>query len=186
MEGLMVGDAIDRLGLVRDFVNTLDLEEEKESVPTPEALAAWLAGRGLLSNDERISADEHSLALATRERIRRMLLANNGEPSHPEDLEALDSLAAEAAVTARFRSGGMRLEPRATGTVGALGRILAVIAEAMAEGNWTRLKACSSHTCQWAFFDRSKNHSAHWCSMQTCGNRAKARQFRQRRRAGEP
>ena len=181
----MAADGLDRLGLVRDFVNTLDLEEAKESIPTPAALGEWLAGRGLLSGDERISPEEHALALETRERIRRLLLANNGEPVDREDLEALDRLAGEAAVTARFGSDGMRLEPRAAGTLGALGRILSVIGEAMAEGNWTRLKACSSHTCQWAFFDRSKNHSAHWCSMQTCGNRAKARQFRERRRAGE-
>ena len=181
----MAGDGLDRLGLVKDFVNTLDLEEEKETVGTPQALAAWLAERRLLADDERISAEEHALALATRERIRRMLLANNGEPAHPEDLEALDRLAGQAAVTARFDSRGMRLEPRAGGPVGALGQILAVVAEAMAEGNWTRLKACSNHTCEWAFFDRSKNHSAHWCSMKTCGNRAKARQFRERHRTEE-
>jgi predicted RNA-binding Zn ribbon-like protein len=58
-----------------------------------------------------------------------------------------------------------------------------MIAEAMAEGSWGRLKACSDHGCQWAFFDRSKNRSGHWCSMRVCGNRAKARQFRERRRS---
>jgi predicted RNA-binding Zn ribbon-like protein len=31
------------------------------------------------------------------------------------------------------------------------------------------------------FFDRSKNHSSCWCSMESCGNRAKARRFRQKR-----
>jgi predicted RNA-binding Zn ribbon-like protein len=38
----------------------------------------------------------------------------------------------------------------------------------------------------WAFYDRSKNRSGHWCSMRVCGNRAKARQFRERRRAEGP
>jgi predicted RNA-binding Zn ribbon-like protein len=170
-----------RLDLVKDFVNTLDLEEARDVVETPAELAAWLSDRGLLA-ERRVSAEHHARALDTREALRRLLLANNGEPAHTEDLAALDRLAAEAGVTARFRPGGMRLEPGAGGVIGALGRLVAIVAEAMAEGSWGRLKACSNHGCQWAFYDHSKNHSAHWCSMKVCGNRAKARQFRERRR----
>jgi predicted RNA-binding Zn ribbon-like protein len=170
-----------RLDLVRDFVNTFDLEEDTDVVKTPAELAAWLSARGLLA-EQRVSSQDHALALEVRETIRRLLLVNNGEPQHPEDLAALDRLAADAAVTARFRPGGMRLEPIAGGVIGALGQLVAIMAEAMVEGNWGRLKACSDHGCQWAFYDRSKNHSAHWCSMKVCGNRAKARQFRERRR----
>jgi predicted RNA-binding Zn ribbon-like protein len=50
----------------------------------------------------------------------------------------------------------------------------------MSEGTWSRLKACLADTCQWAFYDQSKNRSAHWCSMAVCGNRAKARAYRNR------
>jgi predicted RNA-binding Zn ribbon-like protein len=170
-----------RLDLVRDFVNTFDLEEGTDVVKTPAELAAWLSARGLLA-EHRVSPQDHALALEVREITRRLLLVNNGERQHPEDLAALDRLAAEAAVTARFRPGGMRLEPIAGGVIGALGQLVAIMAEAMVEGSWGRLKACSDHGCQWAFYDRSKNHSAHWCSMKVCGNRAKARQFRERRR----
>ncbi|MBA3843301.1 MAG: ABATE domain-containing protein, partial [Actinobacteria bacterium] len=35
--------------LVIDFVNTLDLRPYEEGLTTPAALAAWLAGRGLLA-----------------------------------------------------------------------------------------------------------------------------------------
>ncbi len=41
---------------------------------------------------------------------------------------------------------------------------------------------CSSDTCQWAFYDRSKNRSGRWCSMQVCGNRTKTRAYRARQR----
>jgi predicted RNA-binding Zn ribbon-like protein len=51
----------------------------------------------------------------------------------------------------------------------------------MGDGTWRRLKACSAETCQWAFYDGSRNRSGVWCTMQTCGNRAKARSFRQRK-----
>jgi predicted RNA-binding Zn ribbon-like protein len=181
----MAGDGIGRLALVRDFVNTLDLEEETETLSGPAELADWLSEHGLLAAPAA-TPEEHALALATRETIRRLLLANNGEESHPEDLATLDRLATRASLTPRFSAEGMRLEPRAGGVTGALGRLLAIVAEAMAEGNWNRLKACSDHGCQWAFYDRSKNHSAHWCSMKVCGNRAKARQFRMRGKQVSP
>jgi predicted RNA-binding Zn ribbon-like protein len=42
------------------------------------------------------------------------------------------------------------------------------------------LKACPADDCQYAFYDRSRNHSAVWCDMKVCGNRAKVRQFRTR------
>jgi predicted RNA-binding Zn ribbon-like protein len=181
----MEGDGIGRLALVRDFVNTLDLEEDRETIGGPAELAGWLLERGLLvpaGSAPNATPEEQALALETRETIRRLLLANSGEPGKPDDLAALDRLAADAALTPRFQAGGMRLEPMAGGVTGALGRLLAIIAEAMAEGSWSRLKACSDHGCQWAFYDRSKNHSAHWCSMKVCGNRAKARQFREKQR----
>ena len=60
--------------------------------------------------------------------------------------------------------------------------VLAGVAEARAVGTWERLKACSLSSCQWAFYDRSKNRSGRWCSMQTCGNRTKTRSYRSRRR----
>jgi predicted RNA-binding Zn ribbon-like protein len=37
--------------------------------------------------------------------------------------------------------------------------------------------------CEWAFYDRTKNRSGRWCRMDQCGNLAKAKAFRERRRA---
>jgi len=48
------------------------------------------------------------------------------------------------------------------------------------EGIWSRLKVCPNEACQWAFYDRSRNRSGRWCMMEVCGNRMKARSFRQR------
>jgi predicted RNA-binding Zn ribbon-like protein len=58
--------------------------------------------------------------------------------------------------------------------------VLAAAAEAMADGSWQRLKACRSDTCRWAFVDNARNRSRQWCSMSVCGNRQKARMFRER------
>jgi predicted RNA-binding Zn ribbon-like protein len=61
--------------------------------------------------------------------------------------------------------------------------LLAIVHEAIGKGHWERLKACREHTCEWAFYDHTKNRSGAWCNMQVCGNRAKARAYRERRAA---
>ncbi len=180
----MANRALGPLGLVQDFVNTLELDEDGgETIGTPEALGAWLRERRLLDG-ERVTAADQARAVELREALRRLLLANNGGPLHQADLALLNQVAAESGLRPHFVAGGqVVLEPTAHGAQGALGRLLAAVSGAMNEGTWCRLKACADHGCRWAFYDCSKNHSGHWCSMEVCGNRAKARQFRQRRRS---
>jgi predicted RNA-binding Zn ribbon-like protein len=179
----MANRAPGSLGLVQAFVNTLDVEEAREELDSPEALRRWLDESGLLSSGE-VTAANYGRALELREALRRLLLANNGGVRLTADLELLDRIARESGLLPRFTvEGGFRLEPAADGGRGALGRLLALVSEAMREGTWSRLKACDEGSCQWAFFDQSRNRSGRWCSMEVCGNRAKARQFRRRRGA---
>jgi predicted RNA-binding Zn ribbon-like protein len=183
----MATQAPGSLGLVQDFVNTLEMEPrpreaDVERLATPEALAGWLRERDLLP-ESRAGADDLARALELREAIRRLLLANNGAPAHQADLALLDRVARESGLRPRFVAADrVVLEPAVGGVIGALGRLLAAVSEAMNQGTWQRLKACGDQGCRWAFYDSSKNRSGHWCSMESCGNRAKARQFRQRRR----
>jgi predicted RNA-binding Zn ribbon-like protein len=44
----------------------------------------------------------------------------------------------------------------------------------------SRVRACPGNGCGWLFLDRSGRRR--WCTMDTCGNRAKARRFAARRR----
>ena len=53
----------------------------------------------------------------------------------------------------------------------------------MADGTWSRLKACRAGTCRWAFYDHTRNRSGVWCTMDVCGNRTKVRSFRERQDA---
>ena len=181
----MANRASGSLGLVQDFVNTLEVDAGRDAIPTPEALAAWLAARGLLRGDGGAGEAGHALAVEFREVLRRLLLANNGAAADVADLALLDRVAAEGGLRPRFPSGDrVVLEPAEPGVRGALGRLLAAVADAMNDGTWSRLKACADRSCLWVFYDRSRNRSAHWCSMEVCGNRAKARQFRRRHKAG--
>jgi predicted RNA-binding Zn ribbon-like protein len=45
------------------------------------------------------------------------------------------------------------------------------------------VRECGAGECRWLFLDTSKNRSRQWCSMQSCGNREKARRHYQRVRA---
>jgi len=47
-----------------------------------------------------------------------------------------------------------------------------------------RLSFCANPECDWLFVDESKNHSRQWCSMGSCGSRAKMARYRSRKRDG--
>jgi predicted RNA-binding Zn ribbon-like protein len=170
------------LELVRQFLNTHDVEEGVDEIADPDGLRAWLADHDLGTSAQLEAADVERAA-AMRESLRALTFANNGEPLEPEAVPTLNSLAADAHLLVRFDDHGHTvLTPAGEGAEAALGELLAVVFRSMAEGTWPRLKACRDETCQWAFYDRSKNRSATWCSMEVCGNRAKARAYRERRR----
>ena len=120
--------------------------------------------------------------------MRRLLLANNGDAGNGDDA-ALERLRAEAArVPLQVRFDGesrSALVPGGDGIDAVIGELIGIVHEAMADGTWRRLKACRSETCEWAFYDRSRNRSGTWCSMAVCGNREKARSYRHRHGAAK-
>jgi predicted RNA-binding Zn ribbon-like protein len=169
------------LELVRRFVNTRDVEEGKDELDSPESLLGWFSGMGLLDDEEIADEKDLKRALALREGIRSLLAANNGEGVEPADLRELNRVAGSVCLRVRFEEdGGPTLGPESSGVSAALGRILAAVVRATDEGIWGRLKVCTNDACQWAFYDRSRNRSGKWCTMEVCGNRMKARTFRQR------
>ena len=177
------GRAGGSIGLVQAFVNTVDLESGPEELTEPGHLAEWLAAHELLAAGARADEADLAHAIALREALRGVIGANSGGSVYPVDLATLNQAAATSKLRPRFGPDGRaRLEPEASGVTGALGRIVAAAFAAMDDEDWGRLKLCSSPTCRWAYFDRSRNHSSRWCTMATCGNRAKARRFRQQRK----
>jgi predicted RNA-binding Zn ribbon-like protein len=170
------------LELVRGFVNTLDVESGADELGTARGVETWLRDVGLLPTGG-VSAPERRRVVALREALRAHLRANNGVSLPREAVAVLDRQSARSRVGVRFGRDGATLESAAAGVDGALGRLLAHVARAMADGTWSSLKACRADDCRWAFVDSSRNHSRHWCSMEVCGNRQKARTFRARARS---
>jgi predicted RNA-binding Zn ribbon-like protein len=98
-------------------------------------------------------------------------------------LRTLNSAAGAAPLRVVFDTVGRpALKAVEGGLDHALARLFAIIECASYEGTWWRMKICDADDCEWAFYDHTKNRSGAWCSMESCGNRAKGRAYRERRR----
>jgi predicted RNA-binding Zn ribbon-like protein len=174
-----------RLGLVQAFTNSFwDLDAAGADMWADLAgYREWLARRGF--DGPAAGERDRVRAVTLREAIRALARghhdARDAAAPAAEPLAVLDDLARTAPLHLRF-DPAPRHEPDGTGPDAALGLVLGVVAEAMAEGTWSRLKACPGPHCGWLFYDASRNRSSQWCSMRLCGNRVKGREFRARRR----
>lgn len=168
----------DHTDLLLAFVNSVDHEERTDDLTTPGELSSWLAEHGLGSSLRATRADLE-LARRLRDALREAMRAHHdgtGEPS------TLDELAAELPMVLELTDAAPSLRPAGDGVRGALAWLVVAVATGGADGTWPRLKICASDECRWAFFDASKNQSRTWCEW-GCGNRAKTRSYRDRRRA---
>ncbi len=169
---------------LQDFVNTNDLEGGDDKLGTPRQLRDWLVADGALSATSRVTADEHRRTIAVREGLRTLGRANNDEPLDTSLVQAMNEAAGRLPLVARVISPSTwRLAPGSGGVDGFLAGIMATLVSAMADGSWSRVKACRNDTCRWLFFDQSRNRSGTWCTMAICGSRMKARAYRARRRS---
>ena len=172
------------LALVQSFLNTRwDLRADHgEAFVSGEALAAWLSARDLLSFKRQLDDDDLRRALAVREGLRAVAFSNNGHRLDESAVDAMHRASASARAGIRIEPNGPRfLLDADAGLDGAIGALYAIVAGAMIDGSWRRLKACPGRHCGWAFYDHSRNQSARWCSMSVCGDREKSRVYYRRR-----
>jgi predicted RNA-binding Zn ribbon-like protein len=168
--------------VVQEFANTLDVEAGTDSIDSPAGLRTWLVERGLAPGDVRPTDDDIGRVTEFREALRALLRANNGGSLDPDELRRLNR-AGRSGLRVRFgEDAGAALEPQSEEAIAAaMSTIVAIVFVAIADGTFRRLKACPGRNCGWAFYDRSKNQSARWCSMAICGSREKVRAHRARR-----
>jgi len=161
-------------------------------------LLAWSLHTGLLGEGEaqalarearrreQEAAAALKRALALRGAIYRICAAviHKARPSASE-LDLLNQELNVAHGRVRLGVGEENFVWEWTDTKNALDRMLWRIADSAAEmlttDDLTRLRECPGEDCGWLFLDVSKNSRRQWCDMQTCGNLAKVRRFRQRR-----
>jgi predicted RNA-binding Zn ribbon-like protein len=146
------------------------------------SLSAWLAREGLARSANDALARR---ALRLREALRELLWTNNGGPPASAASAAVNAEARRLGFETRITADGRILHGwRAAGPQAFLGRVLAAMLTAIADGSWSRMKACAAADCRYAFYDRTKNRSARWCDVAGCGPKLRMRAYR--RRAGRP
>lgn len=74
---------------------------------------------------------------------------------------------------------GLRWEWLETASELPLWRLALSAEDLLTSDRMEMVRSCASPDCRWLFLDTSKNHSRRWCEMSLCGNRMKARRFRQ-------
>jgi predicted RNA-binding Zn ribbon-like protein len=171
------------LGVVRDFVNTLDRDEGTDELESRKGLSTWLASADLVEPGEPVETTEAELELALRFRVglRRALELNHDGVTEP--VPALQDALAELPVSLAWDGAAPVLTTSASGALGGLARVALAAHEAVSSGEWVRLKICAFDECEWAYVDHSKNRSRAYCEY-GCGNKLKTRAYRARQRAG--
>jgi len=169
------------LELVRAFVNTRDLELGTDALTTPAALDAWLHRHAPAASGPAATPADLRDALALREGLRGLLLANaTGAAPAPQAVDAVAAAGRLCALRAQPGPDGIVLVAAGTGVEAALGRLLAIVVVAQASGTWPRLKACPGDGCQWALFDHTRSRTRTWCASAKCGARSRSRAYRRR------
>ncbi len=172
------------LAVLQRFLNLHDHDAEGLTLDPPlEMVRAFLVERDLLTPKERFTEADRETCLELRRALRALILTTEGEPLSPVDAQVIDRLGVEAGLHPHFHAEHEpTLEPRGEGVPAAFGRVVAIAFVAAFDGTFEHLKTCASEDCRAVFYDRSKNHSGRWCSMEVCGNRAKVRAWRERQR----
>ena len=155
-------DAERDVELVLAFLNTCDVESDTDVLESADLWREWSAARGLGD------AGDRDRAQLVRRTVRDAVSCAPGAPPEPISLP----------VPVVLRDG----VPVLAGN-DALSRVLAASVHLVHTGHWDRIKICPAEDCLWAFYDRSRNKSRTWCSMRVCGNREKARSWRERHTA---
>jgi len=174
-----------------DFINTLehDGDASTEELETPGAAIAWLVGRGLVHADSipaQRASDERLLARVLHARAAFREIADAVHGHRPADAAALDevnrTLRAREVVLLEPASDGVSVGHRHEGDPidDALARLAEPLVAEIASGRPDRLRVCANDACRWVFFDHSPTGRRRWCSMRSCGNRAKAARHRER------
>jgi len=173
------------LSLVQAFANTFwDLERGRpEQFGSPSSLSRWLCDHELLELGTTLGPADLRRVLDVREGLRAMLFLNNGAE---EDHQAGERLNRALRGRGMFAQLDARKRPEfkaeRRNLDAALATIATIVAVAQLEGSWSHLKACRGEHCGWTFYDHSRNQAGSWCAMSICGSRAKARDYRRRRK----
>lgn len=171
--------------LAVDLLNTVIVQDGalRDLLLEPGSAGAWaeatgVGGHDVLPGDARELRNFRELLRRglvhwadTGRASRELVAALNGRVARDPEIDEL-MIAAGKVIVQRRRAGA------------AVDRVYGAVARSAADlllhGDPGRLRKCANPECVLRFYDVSKAGRRRWCSMRTCGGRAKARAFRSR------
>jgi len=193
--------------LCLDFANTLDWhgsDHPEETLYSYADLLRWAVDRRAIDEQEAALLQERAgrepelagqvfrQALDLREAIYRTFssLAASGNPTL-DDLDVVNDALRRSLPHLQLAEGDRKYLWLWVNPEAALDRVIwdtALSAGQLLGGDdLDRVRECADqHGCGWLFLDTTKNRSRRWCSMQGCGNRAKARRHYARQKTLRP
>lgn len=172
-----------------DFVNTVswfDTARAHDWLDRPGNVTAWAFAAGILNERNRDMLDarpptqlgkELGQVHQIRDDLRRVVrpLAFGKEPSSTT-IETLTALVHQVCVNRRIDPASHQwiwTDPASLPEV--LGPVIWNAAQVLTSADRTRIGHCPS--CNWIFYDTTRNRSRRWCDMADCGSRDKALRY---------
>lgn len=168
--------ALDLVGTVAERDST-----RLEQLAAPADVDAWLLRAGVVDVDPRADAADLRATVDLREALYEVLRAATSAHALPRPaLATINAAAAGPPVTVRLAGPG---ELHRSGDVAAaLSTIARAAVDLLGGDDLARVRWCAGDACTHPFLDRSRAGQRRWCGMAGCGDRAKARAYRARRR----
>ncbi|MEO3873334.1 ABATE domain-containing protein [Nonomuraea sp. B12E4] len=170
-----------------DFANTVRERATawRDLLETPADLAGWFVAAGIgdrpLTVDDELLTRARELREAIDQGIRAILLEEDFPPASEQIINAwlVRAVGNPPHLDTSQRVPVLRtLTTTPSDAHGALCRIALDAAELIGTDARATIRVCASAPCNALFVDKSAGRRRRWCSMATCGNRAKAAQFR--------
>jgi len=182
-----------------DFANSAErVGKDGEGLEKLEELLSFLKSMGHLHEEEASSyhmylfqnADRCQQVMKDLRQLRERFIASLGQASSgwPIDPAFVGDL---NDILARYQSrlqllpgdGGYELHVQLVedGPEQLMYPVLKDMAEFLASDQLEKVRQCASDTCNLYFVNQSRNGRRRWCSMSTCGNRAKVNAYLKRK-----
>ena len=185
-----------------DFINT-DLVmngQPTDLLTSRQDLVAWLLQAGLMTKElakrlekegSRHGAETLKQAKVFRTTMREMaerLAAGKSVPQAALDAvnEALRYRVGYPQVGRQNGAFERTYQQEFTDSDQLLGLLAEAASDLLVRCDLSLVKKCQNPACVLFFYDTTKNHARHWCSMNLCGNRSKVAAHYQRHRKRLP
>src|SRR5215831_3979737 len=186
-----------------DFINTRIVQDGQpvDLLETFSDLVTWLVQARLLNREEAKQAERkwggksegmrtldqaREFRASLREMVERIAA---GKPVPSAAVEAINRMLRYRVGYSQLTGRSGKFEREFQAESQEANRLLGLLAESASDllctCDFSLIKQCQNPPCVLFFYDTTKNHARHWCSMSVCGNRTKvAAHYRRHRSDG--